>query len=126
MLKKTGATIINGDVYSIDVDIYAPCALGATINDDTINKLQCKVIAGAANNQLADEKKHGEILKEKGIVYAPDFVINAGGVTNCYAEFTGKNDSDEVYSLTRNIYDTTLNILKKADQDGITHRMKQL
>ncbi len=118
--QKTGATIVSSDVYSLDVDIYAPCALGATINDESINKLQCRVIAGAANNQLADEKKHGEILRKKGVVYAPDFVINAGGVTNCYAEFTGKNNSDEVYSLTRNIYDTTLNILKKADQDGIT------
>ncbi len=119
--RKTRAEIVSEEeIYTLDIDIYAPCALGATINDETINKLRCKVIAGAANNQLADEKKHGEILKEKGIVYAPDFVINAGGVTNCYAEFTGKNDSAGVYSLTKNIYDTTLNILRKAEAEAIT------
>lgn len=67
-----GATIFGGeDLYSAPVDIYAPCALGAIINDDTINKIQAKVIAGAANNQLADEKKHGQMLLDRGIAYAP-------------------------------------------------------
>ena len=65
-------------MYSAQVDIYAPCALGATINDATIEKLNVKVIAGAANNQLADENLHGKRLQERGIIYAPDFLINAG------------------------------------------------
>ncbi len=67
------------DIYSQDCDIYAPCALGATINDDTIKQLKAKVIAGAANNQLK-ETRHGDQIHEMGIVYAPDYVINAGGV----------------------------------------------
>ena len=77
--KNTGATVVDPTViYDLDMDIYAPCALGATINDETIDRLKCKVIAGAANNQLKDEATHGQILLEKGIVYAPDFLINAG------------------------------------------------
>lgn len=85
-----GATIFGGeDLYSAPVDIYAPCALGAIINDDTINKIQAKVIAGAANNQLADEKKHGQMLLDRGIAYAPDFLINAGCIINVYAEIAG-------------------------------------
>jgi leucine dehydrogenase len=75
---------LEDDLYSADVDIYAPCAMGATINNDTVYKL--KVIAGAANNQLADENVHGAILQERGILYAPDFLINAGGIINVYAE----------------------------------------
>ena len=88
--KKYGANVVLGnDIYGLDVDIYAPCALGATINDATIDQLKAKVIAGAANNQLADEIKHGRLLKEKGIAYAPDFLINAGGIINVYAELEG-------------------------------------
>ena len=84
--KTYGATIYTNDVYNADVDIYAPCALGATVNDETITKLKAKIVAGAANNQLADENKHGAQLRERGIVYAPDFLINAGGIINVYAE----------------------------------------
>ena len=72
--SQYGAKIYTGnDLYSLDVDIYAPCALGATINDDTVHKIQAKVIAGAANNQLSNEVIHGQILKDRGILYAPDF-----------------------------------------------------
>lgn len=98
-----GATIFGGeDLYSAPVDIYAPCALGAIINDDTINKIQAKVIAGAANNQLADEKKHGQMLLDRGIAYAPDFLINAGGIINVYAEIAGYG-KDEIMRRTENI-----------------------
>ena len=87
---KYGAQLFSGDdLYSADVDIYAPCALGATINDDTIHKIKAKVIAGAANNQLANENIHGAILQERGILYAPDFLINAGGIINVYGEIVG-------------------------------------
>src|SRR5699024_3758334 len=68
-------------IYGVECDIYAPCALGAVINDQTITQLKAKVIAGSANNQLAEEK-HGQLIHEKGIIYAPDYVINAGGVIN--------------------------------------------
>jgi leucine dehydrogenase len=117
---KYGATIYTGeDVYSADVDIYAPCALGATINDATIDKIRAKVIAGAANNQLANEVVHGKILQEKGILYAPDFLINAGGIINVYAEIVGY-DSAEAMRRTENIYNTTLEIFSVAETQGIT------
>jgi leucine dehydrogenase len=117
---KYGANIYTGaDIYSADVDIYAPCALGATINDDTINRLKAKVIAGAANNQLANDAVHGQILKEKGIAYAPDFLINAGGIINVYAEIVGY-DSAEAMRRTENIYNTTLEIFSFAEQKGTT------
>ncbi len=115
--KKYGATIFTDkDVYRAQVDIYAPCALGATINDDTIEKLQVKVIAGAANNQLANENTHANRLREKGILYAPDFLINAGGIINVYAE-VAKYDRAEIMRKTENIYDTTLEIFAKAKAD---------
>ena len=116
--NKYGVSIYRGnDIYS--EDIYAPCALGATVNDDTIYKIKAQVIAGAANNQLANEEKHGRILKERGIVYAPDFLINAGGIINVYAELEGY-DKQEIIRKTENIYNTTLEILKKAGSNGIT------
>lgn len=116
--QKYGAKVFSGDVYSADVDIYAPCALGATINDQTINTLKAKVIAGAANNQLANEQIHGKLLREKGIAYAPDFLINAGGIINVYAEIVGY-DKAEALRRTENIYNTTLEIFALADQNNI-------
>lgn len=118
--KKYGVTIYAGnDLYSEEMDIYAPCALGATINDDTINKFKAKVIAGAANNQLAVEQIHGKLLQERGIVYAPDFLINAGGIINVYAELEGY-DKKEIIRKTENIYNTTLEILNNAKTNNIT------
>ncbi len=118
--KKYGATIFEGDdLYSLDVDIYAPCALGATINDDTVYRIQAKVIAGAANNQLANESVHGQILRERGIAYAPDFLINAGGIINVYGEIV-KYEPGEAIRRTENIYNTTLEIFNLADSRGLT------
>ena len=71
------------EIYDLDTDIYSPCALGATVNDDTINRLKGRIIAGAANNQLADEDRHGKLLMKNGFIYAPDFLINAGGRHQC-------------------------------------------
>ncbi len=116
---KYGVNIFRGDdLYSADVDIYAPCALGATINDDTVYKIKAKVIAGAANNQLANENVHGPILQERGIVYAPDFVINAGGIINVYAEIV-HYDKAEAMRRTENIYNTTLEIFNH----GVLHNL---
>lgn len=118
--KKYGADVVFGnDIYDLDIDIYAPCALGATINDETIRQLNAQVIAGAANNQLADEVRHGELLKEKGIAYAPDFLINAGGIINVYAELEGYG-KDEIIRKTENIYNTTLEIFELSEKEGIT------
>lgn len=121
--KKYNANVVLGnDIYGLDIDIYAPCALGATLNNDTINQLQAKVIAGAANNQLANEIKHGKLLQEKGIAYAPDFLINAGGIINVYAEVAGYG-KDESLKRTENIYNTTLEIFDLAQKENITtHR----
>ena len=118
--KKYGASVFRGDdLYTADVDIYAPCALGATINDETVYKIKAKVIAGAANNQLADENIHGPILQERGIVYAPDFLINAGGIINVYAEIA-HYDKAEALRRTQNIYNTTLEIFDYAVKNKLT------
>ena len=101
------------------MDIYAPCALGATINEDTVYRLQADIVAGAANNQLAEENKHGRILQERGIVYAPDFLINAGGIINVYAELENY-DRQEIMRKTENIYNTTLEILDNAKVNNLT------
>ena len=117
---KYGASIYTGtDIYSEKMDIYAPCALGATINDDTVFNMKAKVIAGAANNQLATEERHGVLLRERGIVYAPDFLINAGGIINVYAELEGY-DKQEIMRKTENIYNTTLEILETANREVLT------
>ncbi len=105
-------------IYDEDMDIYAPCALGATINDDTLAQLKCAIIAGAANNQLANEAKHGQQVVDKGMIYAPDFLINAGGLINCYSELEGYN-RDRAMAKTEAIYDTTLNILVRAEERNI-------
>ena len=86
VVSDFGATAVGIDnIYDLDVDVYAPCALGATVNDLTIPRLKATIIAGCANNQLA-ESRHGEVIREKGILYAPDYVINAGGIINVYYE----------------------------------------
>jgi leucine dehydrogenase len=107
------------DIYDLDMDIYAPCALGATLNDNTIPRLKCRVVAGAANNQLKDEVKHGYMLIDKGITYAPDFLINAGGLINVYNEFLGNYNRARVFEQAERIYDTCLNIFALAETEKI-------
>jgi leucine dehydrogenase len=115
-----GAEVIEVEnVYDLDVDIYSPNALGATINDDTINRIQCKIVAGGANNQLQDENKHGEALRNKGIVYAPDFLINAGGLINVGIDYLGGWSKDRVKRKVEDIYNTTLDILAISESEGL-------
>lgn len=117
--SKYGATVVGvDDIYDVDMDIYAPCALGATVNDDTLDRLKCSIIAGAANNQLADESKHGEVVRGKGMIYAPDFLINAGGVINCYAEVKGLT-SEWAMSKAEEIFDTTYNVIMSSREQGL-------
>ena len=112
-------TIVKPDeVYDLDVDIYSPCALGATVNDNTLTRLKCSVIAGAANNQLADESVHGPAVIEKGILYAPDFLINAGGIINCAWERKGY-DRGAAMAQTQDIYNTALRIFKASAEGNI-------
>lgn len=106
-------------VYDYPMDIYAPCALGATLNDDSLARLKCRIIAGAANNQLEDEALHSLKIRENGMVFAPDFLINAGGIINCYLEVIGY-DRDDAYEKVEHIYDVTLEVLKKAHGQNLS------
>lgn len=116
--KELGASsVAPDDIYSVDCDIFAPCAMGAGINDFTVPKLKCKLVAGAANNQLAEEK-HGDMLEARGIAYAPDFVINAGGIINVYEELKGY-DEKRAMSRASNIYDTIKKVFEIAKRDKI-------
>jgi len=118
---KFDAEVVGLDeIYDLDVDVYSPCALGATINDDTISRMKCRIIAGAANNQLADEKVHGEELIKHDIIYAPDFLINAGGLINVGIDYLGGWSKDRVYRKTERIYQTTLDIFKLSEKEGIS------
>jgi leucine dehydrogenase len=118
--KKYGAEAVsNNTIFDIDADIYAPCALGATINTETIKKLKCAIIAGSANNQLDDEIIHGQMLLDKGILFAPDYVINAGGIINCYSELMGFSKK-RTMQLTENIYEATRNVLKLSKAESIS------
>lgn len=124
ILKKAndafGAIVVPGDdIFGLDVDIFAPCAMGAILNDKNIAQLKCSIVAGAANNQLENENIHGPQLVEKGIIYAPDFVINAGGLINVYSEWTGYN-REKAMSQAENIYNTILNIYEHAGANN-TH-----
>jgi leucine dehydrogenase len=104
-------------IYDVDCDIFSPCALGAIINDETIPRLKCKIVAGAANNQLK-ENYHGDLLEERGILYAPDYVINAGGVINVADELEGYN-FNRAMKKVEGIYDNILKVFEIAKRDGI-------
>jgi leucine dehydrogenase len=108
------------EMLNVDMDIYAPCALGATINAESIPTLTCSIIAGAANNQLADEKIHGRQLIEKGIIYAPDFLINAGGLVNVAAEASGSYNREKVTNDVEKIYNRILAIFSLSEKEDIT------
>lgn len=113
-----GATAVEpNDIYSQEADIFAPCAMGAIINDDTIPQLKVKVIAGSANNQLK-EQRHGDELEARGIVYAPDFVINSGGVINVADELYGYNN-ERAMKRVETIYDSISRIFAISKRDGI-------
>jgi leucine dehydrogenase len=117
--KYRNVEVVDGnDIFDMEMDIYAPCALGATVNTDSINKMKCPIIAGAANNQLADENVHGPMLVQKGIIYAPDFLINAGGLINVSAELDGYN-RERVMGNVEKIYDRTLEIYKLSETENI-------
>ena len=112
--------VAQDEIFDVDCDIYAPCALGATVNDDTIGRLKCSIIAGAANNQLKDEVRHGYMLADRSITFAPDFLINAGGLINVYHEHLGNYNRKRVMEQAEKIYDTCLNILNFADDEKLS------
>ncbi len=106
------------EILGTECDILAPCALGAVLNDDTIPRLRCRVVAGAANNQLADEERHGQALHDRGILYAPDFVLNAGGLINVYSELTGYN-RDTALRMAGGLFQNTTRIFELSRAHGI-------
>jgi leucine dehydrogenase len=122
IVEKYKAEIVEPEkVFDVDADIFCPAALGAIINDDTIPRFKFKVIAGAANNVLLDETKHGKMLFDKHIIYAPDYVINAGGVINVYYELEGYHQ-ERALKHAEGIYDTLQNIFATSKAEKIpTH-----
>ncbi|REH98151.1 leucine dehydrogenase [Staphylococcus felis] len=106
------------DIYSVEADIFAPCALGGVLNDETIPSLKVKVVCGSANNQLLDEDKHGQMLKERDIMYAPDFVVNSGGVINVSDELQGYN-RERATKKVKAVYDQMDKIFEIAKAEDI-------
>jgi leucine dehydrogenase len=118
VVDEFGAKAVGAEeIYAADAKIFAPCALGAIINDQTLPKFKFEIIAGAANNQLA-EARHGEALMKRGILYAPDYVINAGGVINVYGELTGWS-AERSKRKAGEIYDTLEELFELAGEEGI-------
>lgn len=118
VVEATGAKAVKPDeIYDQKADIYSPNALGATVNDDTLKRLKVEIIAGAANNQLAEER-HGEQLEKQGMLYAPDYVVNGGGLINVYGELQGWA-ADRARRKAGDIYDTTLRVFAIAGRDKI-------
>ena len=115
-----GATVVEpDDIYDTECDIFSPCALGGVLNGDTIPRLRCQIVAGGANNQLLSNAD-GDLLEERGITYAPDYVINAGGIINVGSEIGGVYRKDRALELTKRIYQTTLDVIETARTEGIT------
>jgi leucine dehydrogenase len=118
VVSETGADSVAPDaIYDVPADVYAPCALGATINDDTLSRLEVEIIAGAANNQLAEDR-HGDLLEQRGILYAPDYVINGGGVINVYGELH-RWPHERSKKKAGEIYETLLRIFEIARRERI-------
>jgi leucine dehydrogenase len=115
---ELGAEAVGTDeIYGLDVDVFSPSALGAVINEETLPRLRCKIVAGPANNQLANDEAGNE-LERRGILYAPDYAVNAGGLMNVSIEFEGWNH-ERALRMTRTIYYNVSRIFKIAERDGI-------
>lgn len=122
VVKKFNAQVADpNDIITSECDVLAPCALGAVINDQTINNLKCKIVAGGANNQLA-EPKHGDALKELNILYAPDYVINAGGLMNVFVELEGYS-SERAFEKTTQVYDNLMQVFDIAEKEGVPNHV---
>ena len=117
-IEEFGAVIVpTEEIYAQECDIFSPNAMGAILNPTTIPQLKCKAVAGGANNQILDDAS-GIALKERGIYYAPDFVINGGGVINAAAEVDGPYNKEEVLKKVDNIYNTIEHILSESKTTG--------
>jgi leucine dehydrogenase len=120
LAEEHGYETVDDETHlDVECDIYAPCARGAGINDETIPKLKCKIVAGCANNQLL-EPRHGEALRQRGILYVPDYVINAGGIINVSVELR-PGGYDEAFALRKidTIYENLQQVFAIADREGV-------
>ncbi len=114
--KELGATVVDiNEIHKVECDVYSPCALGASLNDHTIPEIKATIVAGAANNQLAHHQ-HGVQLLEQGILYAPDYIINAGGVIHCAYQYDPKMVTNRERQIER-IYDTLMTIFERSKVD---------
>ncbi|MCS6857115.1 MAG: amino acid dehydrogenase [Sandaracinaceae bacterium] len=127
--ERTGAKILPPEsIFDAEVDVFAPCALGAILNDSTISRLRAGIVAGAANNQLA-EARHGDLLHERGVLYAPDYAINAGGLINVCEELLARREGrplnpEKIRAQVVSIFDTIMEILERSKKRGVpTHRI---
>ncbi|MDZ7772556.1 MAG: Glu/Leu/Phe/Val dehydrogenase dimerization domain-containing protein [Balneolaceae bacterium] len=119
LAEKVGATVVDPDgIYGLDVDIFSPCALGGVVNDDTMDTFNCDIIAGGANNVLDEEDKHGQMLMDRDIIYAPDYVINAGGLINVASELEGYNEQ-RAHDKASRIYQVILDILNYSEENDM-------
>ncbi|MDZ5472780.1 Glu/Leu/Phe/Val dehydrogenase [Bacillus sp. 31A1R] len=115
----SGVKVVNSDeIYKQQADMFIPCAMGGILNDETIEQLQVKAVVGSANNQLLD-MRHGQMLQAKGILYAPDYIVNAGGLIQVADELYSPN-KERVLRKTKAIYTSILNVYKQAEREGIT------
>jgi leucine dehydrogenase len=118
VVRDCGArAVAPAKIYGVEADIFAPCALGGAINDATIKQLTVEIVAGGANNQLAEER-HGDVLDARGVTYAPDYVINGGGLINVNAELAGWT-AEQAHAKAAGIYDTMLHVLTMARDEHV-------
>src|SRR5690606_16373124 len=119
--REFGAQVVDPEaIYDVECDIFSPCALGGVLNDDTIGRLKCRIVAGSANNQLA-APQHAGAMADRGILYAPDFVINGGGVINVTEEFNPAGyDRARALTKVRGIHGKLLQIMAISQREGVT------
>jgi len=116
-----GVEVVDPDaIYDVVADVFAPCALGGVLNEETIARLQVPIVCGAANNQLADEEADADRLRSRGIIYAPDYIVNAGGVINVASEYAGPYDRAAAMAKAGEIFDTTTLVIQRSRDEGIT------
>ena len=122
--RNSGQVVAPDEIFDVESDVFAPCAMGAVLNDETIQRLTARIVAGSANNQLAEDR-HGDLLVRRRIIYAPDYVINAGGVINISYE-RPTYDREAAFAHIAGIYDTLIDLFRRADDAGMNpHIMAQ-
>lgn len=122
-VNELGAKAVSPDrIYGVEADVFCPCGLGAIINDHSLQQLHCRIVAGSANNQL-EREEHGELLRRRGILYAPDYLINAGGLIFVAMQHAGQSDA-AIHSKVRQIGTSLGQLYQQADQeDRCTHHI---